>query len=267
MADGGIEIGDHTHISRRVVIYSSDHDFRRGDLLPYGPHRTKAPVAIGRNVWVGMNAMILPGVTIGDGAIVAMGAIVTRDVPAFAIVAQPASRIIGERDADTYRALDAAHAYGGRSGWPPRAEEQAAWPKCGRDAQPDLVFVTGTSDEALASAVEPLAGADTAVKVGLRPQVSAWAEAFAAGTLSREALIDHLARLYGTSIVYRAPRFVEAAEGLGVLAEPLMTAVPFARMVCVGSPLIPRLNNSGDILPKVVIISASSSPEDIRAAL
>ena len=41
-----------------------------------------APIHIGKNVWIGANSMVLPGVTIGDGAVIAAGAIVTKDVPA-----------------------------------------------------------------------------------------------------------------------------------------------------------------------------------------
>lgn len=117
-ADGGLTIGDNTHISRRVTIYTSDHDFRRNDYLPYGPGRRKAAVSIGRNVWIGMNASILPGVKVGDGAIIAMGAIVTRDVAAMEIVAQPKAKRIGERNAVTYQALDEAGRYGGPGGSP-----------------------------------------------------------------------------------------------------------------------------------------------------
>lgn len=79
---GGIIIGDDTLIGHQVVIATLNHDAdpdRRGDLLP-------AAVRIGNKVWVGANATILPGVSVGDGAIIAAGAVVTRDVPARAVV-------------------------------------------------------------------------------------------------------------------------------------------------------------------------------------
>lgn len=47
---------------------------------------TYAPIHIGRNVWIGANAVVLPGVSIGDGAVVAAGAVVTKDVPPCTIV-------------------------------------------------------------------------------------------------------------------------------------------------------------------------------------
>ena len=55
-----------------------------------------APMIIKDNVWIGMSAIILKGVTIGEGAIVAAGAVVTRDVPAHAIVAGVPAKVIKE---------------------------------------------------------------------------------------------------------------------------------------------------------------------------
>lgn len=52
------------------------------------------PVKIGKNVWVGAHATILPGVTVGDNAVIAAGAVVTKDVPAFAVVGGVPAKII-----------------------------------------------------------------------------------------------------------------------------------------------------------------------------
>ena len=79
---GGITIGDGTLLGHNVVLATLNHDFdpnKRANLHPQ-------PIHIGKNVWVGANATILPGVSIGDGAIVAAGAVVTRDVPANTVV-------------------------------------------------------------------------------------------------------------------------------------------------------------------------------------
>lgn len=80
---GGITIGDGALIGHNVVLATLNHCMipaHRADLEP-------APIHIGKNVWIGANAMVLPGVTIGDGAVVAAGAIVTKDVPSNTIVA------------------------------------------------------------------------------------------------------------------------------------------------------------------------------------
>nr|WP_314466438.1 DapH/DapD/GlmU-related protein [uncultured Clostridium sp.] len=79
---GGITIGDGSLIGHNVVLATLNHDFapeKRSDLHP-------APIVMGKNVWICSNAAIMPGVTIGDGAIVAAGAVVTKDVAANTIV-------------------------------------------------------------------------------------------------------------------------------------------------------------------------------------
>lgn len=87
---GGIFIGDGSLIGHNVVLATLNHAIPpedRSSMLP-------APVRIGRHVWIGANATVLPGVTIGDGAIIAAGAVVTRDVPENAIVGGVPARIM-----------------------------------------------------------------------------------------------------------------------------------------------------------------------------
>lgn len=111
MAVGGLTIGDNVIISRDVTIYCSDHAFGNEYALPFGAERRSRPVTIGANVWIGAHSRILPGVTIGEGAIVGMGAIVTDNVPALAIVGQSKFRVIGWRDSTDYAAAVAAGKY------------------------------------------------------------------------------------------------------------------------------------------------------------
>ena len=112
---GRISIGDNVHISRNCAIFSASHDYT-GTRLPYDSTYVEKPVCIGRNTWIGMNAMIIPGVTIGEGAIVGLGTIVVKDVPAMAIVGGHGQRIIGYRDKEHYERLDGLGLYGGRGG-------------------------------------------------------------------------------------------------------------------------------------------------------
>ena len=73
---GGIYIGDNVLIGHNVVLATLNHEEdpkKRGNLCP-------APIRIGNGVWIGSNATVLPGVTIGEGAIIAAGAVVTKDV-------------------------------------------------------------------------------------------------------------------------------------------------------------------------------------------
>lgn len=87
-----ITIGNHTDIASEVMIYSSEHDISAEDF-----HATLAPVKIGDYVFIGPRAIILAGVTIGDGAVVAAGAVVTKDIAPFTIVGGVPAKVIGER--------------------------------------------------------------------------------------------------------------------------------------------------------------------------
>ncbi|MDE5548339.1 MAG: sugar O-acetyltransferase [Clostridia bacterium] len=87
---GGIEIGDNVLIGQQVVLATLNHDLspqKRANMTP-------APIKIGNGVWIGAHATILAGVTIGDGAGVAAGAVVTKDVPANTVVGGVPAKII-----------------------------------------------------------------------------------------------------------------------------------------------------------------------------
>ncbi|MGH7560646.1 MAG: acyltransferase [Gemmatimonadales bacterium] len=94
----GITVGSDTGIGPGTCIFSSNHQFAPG--IPYREQEwTEKSVTIGRDVWVGAGCIILPGVTIGDGAVVAAGSVVTHDVPRHAIVAGVPARAINARAA------------------------------------------------------------------------------------------------------------------------------------------------------------------------
>jgi len=86
-----IEIGEGTKISEEVIIRDSDNHRMIAE-----NYQVSAPIVVGRHVWIGMRAIILKGVTIGDGAVIAAGAVVTRDVPPGCLAAGVPARIIKE---------------------------------------------------------------------------------------------------------------------------------------------------------------------------
>lgn len=85
-------IGDHVDIASSVMVYNSEHDVNSEDF-----HAVTTPVEIGDYVFIGPRAIILPGVKIGKGAVVAAGAVVTKDVLAYQIVGGVPAEVIGER--------------------------------------------------------------------------------------------------------------------------------------------------------------------------
>jgi acetyltransferase-like isoleucine patch superfamily enzyme len=85
-------IGNNVSVSSDVCILTADHDLHNPLL-----DGRKRPVSIGDYAFIGTRALVLPGVTIGKGAAVAAGAVVTKDVPAFAIVAGCPAKQIGTR--------------------------------------------------------------------------------------------------------------------------------------------------------------------------
>ena len=97
-AAGGIQIGKKCLISQGVSIISSNHSIKPDLFIVDQPARTdRAGVVIGDDVWIGTNATILPGVTIGCGAIVAAGSVVTSSVAEFDIVAGVPARFLKKR--------------------------------------------------------------------------------------------------------------------------------------------------------------------------
>lgn len=89
---GPVSIGDHTVISQHAEVCAGTHDYRRRELPLQRP-----PIQIGNGVWVCARAFVGPGVRIGDNAIVGACAVVSRDVPAAAIVAGNPARVVKTR--------------------------------------------------------------------------------------------------------------------------------------------------------------------------
>lgn len=103
-ARNGIEIGKNVNFSTGVQIWTEQHDHRD----PWfrcisGPH---FKVKIGDRAWIGPRVTILHSVNIGEGAVVAAGSVVTKDVPSFAIVAGIPAKVIGERNRNLEYILD-----------------------------------------------------------------------------------------------------------------------------------------------------------------
>lgn len=91
----GVVIGNNVNVSFQTCILSLHHDHNAPDFAAIG-----SIVYIQDHAWIGARATILPGVTVGEGAVVAAGAVVTRDVPPYHVVGGVPAKKIGERNRD-----------------------------------------------------------------------------------------------------------------------------------------------------------------------
>nr|WP_310586587.1 acyltransferase [Larkinella insperata] len=99
----GVVIGDRVMIASHVAITSLTHNYTAESMRFSAPLGGK--IIIEDDVWIGSHAIIMPGVTIGRGAVVGAGAVVTKDVPAFAIVVGTPARVV------KYRPVSSTYAF------------------------------------------------------------------------------------------------------------------------------------------------------------
>ena len=83
------------------VIYSRNHAFDRTDIpMMQQGYQPEKPVVIGNDVWIGGHVILLPGVHIGDGAVIGAGAVVAKSIPPYAVAVGNPARVIKYRDGD-----------------------------------------------------------------------------------------------------------------------------------------------------------------------
>lgn len=97
-AGGSIIIGSDCLISQFVTLVASNHNIQRDKkIINQGWDENKTDIIIGNDVWIGANCIILPGVNIGSGSIIAAGTIVTKDVPEFSVIIGSPGKVVRER--------------------------------------------------------------------------------------------------------------------------------------------------------------------------
>ena len=104
---GGLTIGNNVRFGPEVFVWTMTHNYYAPKKLPFDDIDFKRPVNIGDNVWIGAKVCIIPGVSIGEGAVVAMGANVTKDIPPCAVVGGNPAKILKYRDVEVYNKLKA----------------------------------------------------------------------------------------------------------------------------------------------------------------
>lgn len=103
-AAGGIRIGKNVMMGPRVSLLAEQHNIERTDVPMKDQGTSRKGIVIENDVWLGANCCVLDGVTVGTGAVIAAGAVVSKDVPPFAIVGGVPAKIIRMRDGSDTRA-------------------------------------------------------------------------------------------------------------------------------------------------------------------
>ena len=108
-ARGGLTIGNNVSVSHNVSFVTGSHDFNTPKF-----DYVDAPIVVEDNVWIGLNATILKGVHIGQGAVVAAGALVTKDIPPFEVWGGVPAKKIAERTCKDFQYDNTRFVYKGR---------------------------------------------------------------------------------------------------------------------------------------------------------
>lgn len=102
---GTVSVGDYFHSGENCKFMLGSHDYDNGDAIPYGSTFLRRNISVGNFVWMGDDVTISGNVTIGDGAIIAIGSVVVKDVPPYAIVGGNPAKVIKFRDIEHFEML------------------------------------------------------------------------------------------------------------------------------------------------------------------
>ena len=103
--DGSVTIGDNFHSGKECLFITQNHNYDRGEAIPYDSLRIHKDIEIGDNVWLGHRVIVLGGVSIGEGAIIQAGAVVVKDIPKYGIAGGNPAKVFKYRDIDHYEML------------------------------------------------------------------------------------------------------------------------------------------------------------------
>ena len=103
---GRVEIGNHVQMGMELLILAQNHNYE-GERLPFDYDYTFKDVLVGDSVWIGAQVTILPGTTIGEGAIIQAGSVVHGKIPPCAIAGGNPAKVFGWRDKAHYERLKA----------------------------------------------------------------------------------------------------------------------------------------------------------------
>lgn len=107
LGGGRVTFGNNFHSGINCMILTQNHNYDKGQAIPYDDTYITKEITIKDNVWLGNNVIIVGNIIIGEGAIVAAGSVVSKSIPDYAIVGGNPAKIIKYRDIDHYKKLKA----------------------------------------------------------------------------------------------------------------------------------------------------------------
>lgn len=108
MGDGNIKIGNYFHSGVECLIIAQNHNYDKGEAIPYDKTYIYKDIEIGDFVWLGSRVMILPGTKIGKGAIIQGGSVVHGTIPDYAIAGGNPAKVFKYRDIKHFQELEKA---------------------------------------------------------------------------------------------------------------------------------------------------------------
>lgn len=105
VGNGTVYFGDNFHSGTECMIITQNHNYDKGNAIPYDDSFEYKTIVIEDNVWFGNRVTITGNITIGEGAIIAAGSVVVKDVPPYAIVGGNPAKVIKYRDIEHYKRL------------------------------------------------------------------------------------------------------------------------------------------------------------------
>ena len=102
---GAVVIGNYFHSGESCMMITQNHNYDKGKAIPYDNTYVYKSIIIGDFVWIGSRVTILPGVKIGEGAIIQGGAVVSSDIPPYAIAGGNPARVFKYRDIEHFNRL------------------------------------------------------------------------------------------------------------------------------------------------------------------
>ena len=105
--DGRFVIGNWSHLGEGLRVFTRNHNYDKGDAIPYDSTYITKDVIVGDFVWIGVEVILLPGTTIGEGAIIQAGSVVHGHIPAYAIAGGNPAKVFAQRDIEHFKRLKA----------------------------------------------------------------------------------------------------------------------------------------------------------------